>query len=659
MAETKKKKVGRPKKSEVAKEEIVNETPQRLEMSERQEEYTVESVGKQWAQVFNNLFNRYESDDSRDGKNSISKTMAQWNKLNPFLQNQRIKNLYTQAATYNKQDIGRFLQSPGENEQALRGIAWSNSSSQSIYYNILRRSCDIPQYKYFVVPEYSEDEKFYSIDSFKQEDALVHSWLEMFNIPNTFKTMALQIKREGKQSYLLRNSFEGEGKQKKPCYCALQKMPSDWIKITGIGQLGYTISFNMLYFLNIANYPSFFGDFIENAWKDMMTQGIIKTSKNDMGNIIKYDFCPEKAMGYSFNYQGTTYSSTFESNKKGRAQEYLFWLRMPYDICYTFGSDNSTPWAAPDTMGLLQKLQELSDYGTLAGLIASTPLTAVLTGEIETVNDPKPGKNESVYSPEVIKGMQDLFNAVTSTNVEAWMWPAKNIKLQQLNADVNSSDIVTKATQNFVVSAGDSGLTITTDKPNVSQIKTAQLLAASQQRYVTLQFEQVMNFILKYKLGFKYEWKIKIWGDIFSFESEKKYLKELVAGGAMFLLPKLASAEDISLRDVKAMTSYIKTLDFYKNFATLTMERNIELKGKGNESNGEEDDNTKSKGQVGRPALDESEIENDATAASRQDGTNTVENRDTMSKKCPICGAELEEGQIVCEECAELIKEQE
>ena len=657
MAETKKKKVGRPKKSEVAKEEIVNETPQRLEMSERQEEYTVESVGKQWAQVFNTLFNKYESDNSSDGKNSISKTMAQWNKLNPFLQNQRIKNLYTQAATYNKQDIGRFLQSPGENEQALRGIAWSNSSSQSIYYNILRRSCDIPQYKYFVIPEYSEDEKFYNVDSFKQEDALVHSWLEMFNIPNTFKTMALQIKREGKQSYLLRNSFEGEGKQKKPCYCALQKMPSDWIKITGIGQLGYTISFNMLYFLNIANYPSFFGDFIENAWKDMMTQGVITTSKNDIGNIIKYDFCPEKAMGYSFNYKGTTYSSTFESNKKGRVQEYLFWLKMPYDICYTFGSDNSTPWAAPDTMGLLQKLQELSDYGTLAGLIASTPLTAVLTGEIETVNDPKPGKNESVYSPEVIKGMQDLFNAVTSTNVEAWMWPAKNIKLQQLNADVNSSDIVTKATQNFVVTAGDSGLTITTDKPNVSQIKTAQLLAASQQRYVTLQFEQVMNFILKYKLGFKYEWKIKIWGDIFSFESEKKYLKELVSGGAIFLLPKLASAEDISLRDVKAMTSYIKTLDFYKNFATLTMERNSELTKKA--SDVKADDEAKKTGQVGRPALDESEIENDATAASRQDGTNTVENRDTMSKKCPICGAELEEGHIVCEECAELIKEQE
>jgi len=37
-------------------------------------------------------------------------------------------------------------------------------------------------------------------------------------------------------------------------------------------------------------------------------------------------------------------------------------------------------------MGLMLKLQELTDYGQLAGLIASTPLTAVLTGEIETIS---------------------------------------------------------------------------------------------------------------------------------------------------------------------------------------------------------------------------------------------------------------------------------
>jgi len=101
-----------------------------------------------------------------------------------------------------------------------------------------------------------------------------------------------------------------------------------------------------------------------------------------------------------------------------------------------------------------------------------------------------------VFSPEVLRGYMDQFNSATSTNVEAWLFPAKNLKLQQLSADVNSSDIVNNATRNFITSAGEGGLTITTDKPNVAQVTVAKQLAASQQRYVTLQFERVFNFIL-------------------------------------------------------------------------------------------------------------------------------------------------------------------
>ena len=60
---------------------------------------------------------------------------------------------------------------------------------------------------------------------------------------------------------------------------------------------------------------------------------------------------------------------------------------------------------------------------------------------------------------------------------------------------------------------------------------------------------------------------------------------------------------------------------------------------------------------VGRPPLDEGDIENDATAASRDAGDNTAENRDAMERKCPVCGGELEDGQIVCESCKERIDE--
>lgn len=608
------KRLGRPK-NPVTEDIVVDERDQeRLDMSDKSSErITVDELTDKWKRVLNGMVGL----DSGSGLTTVA---TKWNKLNPFLQNQRIKNLYTRAKTYSKVNISEFLQNPGNYESQLRGLAWANSSSQQIYYNILRRACDVPLYNYFVIPELLGDESEYKKDDFDKEDGLVHEWLELFNVPNTFKTIALEVKREGKSSYLLRNRFNGLGKNRKPGFCALQKMPTDWVKITGKGQLGYTISFNMMYFLDIANSPSDFGDFMEKAWEDITSTGVVVRDPKTGNMVLDID----KARQYEFEYDGMKYSSSIEfpKSRKGKAENYLFWLRMPYDVCFTFGSDNSQPWVAPDTMGLMLKLQELTDYGQLAGLIASTPLTAVLTGEIETIANARAGKNESVYTPEVLQGYMTQFNQATSTNVEAWLWPAKNIKLQQLSTDVNSSEILSEATQNFIESAGEGGLTICTDKPNVAQVTVAKQLAASQQRYVTLQFENVMNYIIQHKLGLRYKWKIRIWGDIFSNESEKKYLKEIVANGNIALLPKLMSAEGISMRDTKAITSYIESLGFYEKFMTYTQLRSNELNTEVTEDTSEES------GQVGRPSLSDDEIDNENTASSRQNGTDTADNRD-------------------------------
>ena len=618
------KKPGRPKKAPVVNTEVNEQSVDRLQMEE--DKVTIETLNNQWKKVYANL-----SESSHGVSGVVTTVMDKWNKLNPFLQNQRIKNLYTQAKAYGKADISEFLANPGNNERPLRSLSWANSSSQQIYYNILRRSCDIPLYNWYVIPDLLESDSDYNGEVFQNEDKLVQEWLETFDVQNTFKTIALEVKREGKSSYLLRNKISGAGKSKTVDFCTLQKMPTDWIKITGKGSLGYTISFNMMYFLNIANSPSFFGEFIEAAWNDMIYNGIVTLPEGSQ----KYEFHPEEVIKvnedktikeYTFSYEGITVKPIIESITegigRGRNQRYMFWLQMPYDICYTFGSDNSHPWMAPDTMGLMLKMQELTDYCQLAGLIASTPLTAVLTGEIEPIANPRAGKNESIFTPEVIQGMQDKFNAITSTNVEAFLWPAKNIKLQQLSADVNSSDIISTATSNFLESAGEGGLTIATEKPNVAQITAAKLLAASQQDYVTIQFQKVMNFILQHKIGLKLRWKIKIWGNIFTIENEKKYLKEIVANGNIALLPKLMSAEGISIRDTKALTSYVKSFKFYDDFMTYTQLKASEL------ASGESEVVDEEGNPVGRPPIDDGDVENENTAASKEAGSNTSDNRE-------------------------------
>ena len=150
MSEEKKKqtakKLGRPKNKNL--DEVVNETNQeRLDMDQQNsntKRITIDDLTERWKNTFQNIANL-------NGTPGIGTVAAQWNKLNPFLQNQRIKDLYTHAKKYNKVNIGEFLENPGNHEAELRSLAWANGSSQQIYYNILRRACDIPLYHYFVL----------------------------------------------------------------------------------------------------------------------------------------------------------------------------------------------------------------------------------------------------------------------------------------------------------------------------------------------------------------------------------------------------------------------------------------------------------------------------------------------------------------------------
>lgn len=649
MAEEAKKKNsrGRPKGSTDRDGEVMDE-PQGAPLMMEDREPTIEEFSNRWQHTFGSIcrLDRAGSD--------VAAYMHAWNRANPFIQNQRVKSLSTHANQYTKEQLAQFAANPAGAELPLRGAAMTASSSQQIYYNILRRACDVPLYNHFVVPpKFIDGDAEYKKDEFKQEAFLVDNWLDVLNVPNSLKTIALQVKREGKCTYIFRNRFVGVGKQRRADYACFEKLPSDWIKITGIGQLGYTVSFDFGYFLQVGNDPRFFGEdgFFVRVWNDMMGNGLIKEDPK----THKKSLDMAKARGYKFDYDGTIVSSMIETRIIEDMQtRFLFWVTLPFDLAYTFASDNSVPFVAPDTTGLLQKLQELTDYGTLAGLIASTPLTAVLTGEAEFVEGARPNKNETKISPEVLLGLQQMFNSMTSSNIEAYFLPVKNIKLQQLNADVNSSDITTNATKNLIAYAGEGGLTITTDKPSIAQVRTAQKLAASQQHYVTLQIENVINYIMKHCLGFKYLWKVRIWGDIFFGEDEKASLKEQVQAGNIALLPKLMSAERISMSDAEALASYVESLGIYDRFRTLTQDHAAELGQEQAEAAAKASGN----GTPGRPRIPDSKIESDGTAISRDTGVDTKGGRETAAAKCPLCHShDLVDGEEICEACLERVME--
>ena len=114
------KKAGRPKNVSVEDIEVNETSAERLEMEQTQDDL-IANLTKQWKNIFSKIGFASQTE-------GVSSVMEKWNKLNPFLQNQRIKNLYTQARKYGKANISDFLANPANSETQLRSLAWSNSS---------------------------------------------------------------------------------------------------------------------------------------------------------------------------------------------------------------------------------------------------------------------------------------------------------------------------------------------------------------------------------------------------------------------------------------------------------------------------------------------------------------------------------------------------
>lgn len=646
MGETNKtpNKGGRPKKQIPITEQ---EQPQdsKLLMTAGEAGNKVENI----MQSCTNFFDKFLG--NVDGTSVFGQSIYSLNQYNPFLQNTRLKMLAGLPIEMDKASIINALKNPQFHEEDIRGAAASLSSSQYLYYKILRQAGDIPLMKYVKYPPLLERSE-YKTDRFKNDDDFVDQWLEKFDVVNTFKRIAIEVKREGKPSYLLRSHVTKKGGKKVVDYAALQKLPPQFVKLTAIGEHGFVASFNLMVFMNPAFSPAQYPAFIQRVWNDIITNEIAIHDEKRGG----YKLDVAKASTYVFKDEdGNSYDTLIEKTEK---RTYMFWVQMPQDLCYTFCSDNSTATAAPDTAGLFLDLQELTDYSVLAGLIASTPLTSLLTGEIELIPNPSTGRDQTAMNPETVLKFQNLFNSMTSTNTEAFFAPLKNLKLQSLNNVPNSSEIKTKAISDFISVAGEGGNIVATDKPSIAQVKTANMLSAAQYDFVVKQFKAALNNIVQECIDTDYKWKIDIFGDIFSEQNEKKFLKEMVAAGMKGFMPKLLAYEDMTVKDAKAVDYYLGAIGFYEDLTTLTQESSAKLNA--TKTTDSRETETGLPKQVGRPALDDDEIESDETAASREKGSNISENKDIYAaKRCAICGAELDDDEdILCDDCRETYLEQ-
>lgn len=385
---------GRPKKKEAV---LPNEEVDKIVMTEKSnnDKITTEAIKTRWNSIFRNYSSLgFDTIYQKWGQNSSFLN-------NPFLQNQRVKQILSNGRKLTKEELRDAMSDPEHNEESLRSVSMGLYYTNFIYQTLIQLNRHTPKYNYYATPLYVKDDKT-SKKALEDDSAMVDKILKKFNPPLTLKTIATQVYAEGKCSYLVRTSYNNKDVD----FLLLQKLNSDMVKITGFGsKQQFIVSFNMAIFLEPAYSIEQYPEFIRKTWQDMMDLGIIIEDKRGRRKINPRAEIP---LGHILENSGNTY---------------MYWVKLPQDLCYTFYSDGAHPNAFPDTIGLFTDLNDLDDYRWLQGNLLSKGINSILTAEVPIVKDPKAGSDATVISPDTILGYSDYFMSNISANIFPFFAP--------------------------------------------------------------------------------------------------------------------------------------------------------------------------------------------------------------------------------------------
>ncbi len=360
------------------------------------EDVSLKAIQQRWA----NIFGKYAS----TGFDNLAGAWAMsWSQLNnPFLQNQRIKQVNAKAQKVQSEELQNALSNPENSEMTFQRISMWLYYTNYVYNILVKLNRDTPLFNYYYIPEYV-DSKDMSTEAFKKESQKVDKILKAFNPSLTLKTITTQVSLEGKSSYLPRTSYDKNDVN----FFVMQKLNTDMVKLIGFGsKQQFTIAFNMAIFLQPAYDVSQYPQFIQDVWNQMLETGVViidqKTKRKKISPKAKL---PD--------------GHILESN----GENYMYWVRLPQDLCYTFYFDGSHPNAFPDTIGLFDDLTDLDDYKWLQANLLSKGVNSVLTAEVPLIKDPKARSDATVITPDTILGYQDYFAENISGNILPFFAP--------------------------------------------------------------------------------------------------------------------------------------------------------------------------------------------------------------------------------------------
>ncbi|WP_297419576.1 hypothetical protein [Clostridium sp.] len=633
------------KNEELSKDEI--QTPIKKERKSRSNnakkgQYTVKETENKWKKIFSSY------SGSSFGSGGFGSGFVNGYFLNsgsmftndPYLLNQRIKQLKTSPGFLERSVIENGLLNPEQNELGLRQAMHSELYLAYPLYKLLMLYEGILTYNHYAFPKYVPKADM-DTPRFKSDSKFMDMWLKKLNPKKQFRRMVAEILAEGKRAYYLRQSYKSTTANERVDYVHFQELPSDWWKIIKKStDSHYTIAFNFAYFWMPGTSTGQFDPIFAQYYNELM--GVTE----DNGGVPQININKIK----NPNDVVVEYNS--------ETMTWYYWKELPSDKCFVFSFDESNATQISPFSSLLLTTQDLSTYSLLQQQLLSVPLYSIILGQVQMHDENKSGASTDDFrlSPEAIDLFEGKINQSLPPGVSYSMTPSSNNTMYNFKEIPNADSIYSNGLQQMIATSGTTGLLSTTDKPSVAMVNTAQ---TTEMRFIDRLYEQFMqacNITLRemYENGdLKYEWEIRIFGNSFKDTDKESDCLKGMGLGQKELLPEYLAYHNLSLQDANGICDYIDSIKIYDKFQPLVNSFTTANGGQTEKKNG-------------RPTADVNNLQSDSTASNMDNGTNTAEARQNFSGninvmsscKCPSCGNIVDEDNKIYPFCNDDCREE-
>lgn len=518
---------------------------------------------------------------------------------NPFIANQRVKNLNTLPNLGGRDVLEGALQDPQNNESVLRAATHSVLNQTYPLYKLQYLYEGILSYHHYAFPTYVPKEDM-SKPRFKNDSILVDKWIKRLDPKKTFRRIVAEVISEGKKSYIVRQKYTRGSKDAEVDYVMLQNLPSEYYRLTGISDDSYYVtSFDFMYFLNpgvtLDQFPPIFKEIFDEL------RGVIGTDDKGRQYI---DASKVERQGVTVEFRKGTWA---------------FWAELPSDLAWMFCFTEADANAVSPFVSLLLMGVDLANYNLLQQQLVSAPLNSIILGEIPLVPETKSTGFQAdglTLSPQAVSMFENSINAMFSNrNIAYKMTPAQKNQMYNVPNIPNSQTIYNEAVKGMSNTSGSSALQSLSDKPSVSQTNNARII---EKRYVDRIYEQFEHFVNKmfekmYDEGdLSYRWEFKIFGNSLLETQERDALEKSLNYGQTHLLPMYLAYSDLSMLDAVSISDWVDATKLYDKFKPLVNSFTNTGKDGGDDKGG-------------RPKVENPD--NDNTADSQDSGANTGETR--------------------------------